>query len=248
MAFGSNPYGTDDSNGSSFMNNPMLGMGGMMFGGGLGQLLGMKNPSNSAMPYLNQIPGMMQNYYNPYISAGQNAMGQLMPQYQNMMANGGTLNNQYSQLVNDPTHMMNQIGSTYHQSPGYQWQVDQATKAANNAAAAGGMLGSPAEQQQLAQNVNGLANQDYYHYMDQGMNSYGQGLQGMQGMFNQGLQGMQGINEMGYGASNSLAENIAQAMMSQAMMKYAGQANQNQSQGGGLGSMLGGIASILMSS
>jgi hypothetical protein len=43
--------------------------------------LGMQNPANGAQGYLNQIPGMMQGYYNPYIQAGQQALPQLQQQF-----------------------------------------------------------------------------------------------------------------------------------------------------------------------
>ena len=193
-----------------------MGMFDSVFGGGGGG----SNPADAAQPYLNQIPGTITPYYQPYIDTGLNAMD--------------TVNTQYGNLINNPTGVMNSIGAGYQQSPGYQWQVNQATNSANNAAAAGGMLGSPAEQQMLAQNVNGMANQDYYNYVDRGMSSY-----------NTGLSGMQGLNQMGYGASNELAQSLANALMSQASLAYAGQANQNMSEGGAFGSMMGLASSAL---
>lgn len=203
-------------------------MNGMAAGGigsaatGLAQLLFPgANPSDEANKYLNQIPGTITPYYQPYIDTGLNAMN--------------TVNTQYGNLINNPTGTMNQIGAGYQQSPGYQWQVDQATQASNRAAAASGMLGSPAQQQQLSQNIMGMANQDYYNYVDRGMNSY-----------NTGLTGMQGLNQMGYGASNELAQSLANTLMTQASLGYAGQANQNQQQGGAWGDLLGGAATAAM--
>ena len=70
-------------------------------------------------------------------------------------------------MVNDPNALYSKFGQGFQQSPGYKFQVDQATNAANSAASAGGMLGTPAEQQQLAGTVGGLANQDFYNYMNQ---------------------------------------------------------------------------------
>lgn len=177
------------------------------------------NPADSASPYLNQIPGTMSPYYQPYIDAGHNALN--------------TVNTQYGNMINNPTGEMNAIGSTYQQSPGYKYQVDQSIGASNRAAAAGGMAGSPAEQQAVAKNVNQMANQDYYNYVDRGMNSY-----------NAGVSGMQGINQMGYGASNELAQSLANALMSQAQLQYAGQANQNQMNGGNQGAAMGMLTSL----
>jgi len=205
------------------------GLGGLPWGNILGAgamglgALSQSNPANAAMPYLNQIQGQISPYYQPYINAGQGAINSLTPQY--------------NQLINNPGEKLNQIGSQFQQSPGFKFQVGQATGAANNAAAAGGLLGSPSEQVGLASTVNNLANQDYYNWLNNSMGLYGQGLQGLQGLSQQGLQ-----------ASSGLADNIMSALQSQAQLAYAGQANQNQQQGGfwsGLGSLAGAAAKWL---
>jgi len=189
-------------------------------GGILGSIMGQlnyKSPYSAASPYLEDIAGTITPYYQPYITSGQNALSSLM--------------GQYGSLINDPSAKMNQMGSQYQASPGYQYNVDQTTKAMNQAAAAGGMVGSPQEQQQLGQVVSGLANQDYYNYLNQAM-----------GLYNTGLSGMGNINQMGYGASTGLADNLASALMSQAALAYAGTAAENQNTGGfwgGIGGMLG---------
>lgn len=201
--------------------NPSLAASLSSIGAGAGQLLfGGKNPASAASPYLNQVPGTITPYYQPYIDSGTNAMN--------------TLNTQYNQNINNPAAVMNQVGAGYQQSPGYQWNVNQATNAANQASAAGGMAGSPQEQQQLATTVSGLANQDYYDYVDRAMKQY-----------NTGLSGMSHINDMGYNASNELAQSLANNLLSQAKLQYAGQMNQNQSQGGGWGDLIGGVTSLL---
>jgi len=98
----------------------------------------------------------------------------------------------------------------------------------NNAAAAGGMAGSPQNSQQNMQLATNLGNQDYYNYMGNAMNAYGMGLQGAQGMMNQG-----------YDASNQLGQNMSDIMNNQAMLQYSGQADQNQETGGLLGDIAG---------
>lgn len=191
---------------------------------GLFNLFGAKDPSDAANQYLSQMTpqaqGYADRYMQPYINAGMRAMP--------------TLEEQYNNLIKNPTGMMNQIGSTFQQSPGYQWQVDQATRAANNAGAASGMAGSQAEQQNLAQTVNGLANQDYYNYLGHGLNQY-----------QQGLGGLSNINQMGYGASSQAMNAMIQAAIQQAMAQsenaYSGAANQNQMRGGAIGSIMGGL-------
>lgn len=228
------PQGTN-----SFMNNAML-MGGL---GGIGAGIGSfftQNPADSAMPYLNQIPGL----FNPYIQNGQAAYGNLSQYMNNGVQAGQMLMPQYNSLVNNPALMMNKIGSTFQQSPGYNWQVNQALGAANRAAAAGGMAGSPAEQQQIAGVTNQLANQDYYNYLNHALNLFGTGLSGLSNMYGQGMGVGENIYNTGYGA----AGDEASALMSQANLAYAGQQNQNQSMMGGMGSLLsglGGVASVM---
>lgn len=218
--YGDNNMFANSSNqggkGNSWMGKASQGAG---IGSSLGSLFGMgqgKNPADAANPYYNQIPDILKQYMSPYVNMGQQAMPQLMEQYQ--------------KLLQDPTAMMNQIGSGYQQSPGYQFNVDQATNYANHAAAAGGMQGSPQEQQQLAQTVSGIANQDYYNYLNQGL-----------GQYNQGLAGMGSMNQMGFNAASGLSGDLARSLMNQGNLAYAGQNNQNQSQGGFWGS-LGGLA------
>jgi hypothetical protein len=214
-----NGYGLSDSQWKDVQSGMNYGGLGDLFGAGLGALgmAGYKNPANAGMGYLNQLPGILQQYLGPYSQAGMGALPILQQQYGN--------------LLNNPTGVMNQIGSTYQQSPGYQWQVNQATGAANRAAAAGGMAGSPMEQQQLAGTVDQLANQDYYNYLSHGLSQYGMGLSGMQGLGQMGLQ-----------ASTGLGEDLSTAAEAQAQMAYAGAANQNQATQGSLGG-IGGLLS-----
>jgi hypothetical protein len=225
--------------------NQQFGQMGM--GAGIGDFLGgwfmggqnYPNPANAGMGYLNQIPGAMSPYFNPYISAGRGALGNLQGQYGQLMSGLPGLQSQYGQMMNNPGGVMNKIGSGFQQSPGYQFQVNQALNAANRASAAGGMLGSPQEQQNIAGTVNGMANQDYYNYLNHGMALYDQGLQGQQGLYDRGLQGEQGLNQMGYGASTDFGQSLGNNLMSQANLAYAGQANQNQMQQGQNGAQAG---------
>lgn len=251
-----NPYGFNNGAG--------------LLGGSLGQFASgytdynLPNPANAAMPYMNQIPGMLNNIYAPYMNQGMGQMNNYInsgysavnPYMQNGQAAGQTLQGQYGNLINNPTGVMNQIGSTYQSSPGYNWQVQQAQQAANNAAAAGGMAGSQAEQQQIAGTVDQLANQNYWQYVNNGLSQYGMGLQGLQGMYGLGgsLAGqMYGVGgnltgnmyDTGAQMANNYADNLAQAYLNQAGLAYTGQMNQNQQQGGGMGSMGAGIGGLL---
>jgi hypothetical protein len=216
---GSNPYTASSSGGGNNSSswNPSI-RGGSDIGNILYNMFGSyTNPSDAASKYLNQIGGTISPYYQPYINAGMGAMGDLQSQYKNLLSN--------------PTAIMNQIGSTFKASPGYQYNVNKATQGANSAAAAGGFAGSPAEQAALAGQISGLASQDYNNYMNQGLGLYGQGL-----------NVAQGINQMGYGASNELAQSLMSALMTQAQNAYSGANNQNQQSGG----LWGSIGDLLM--
>ncbi len=188
------------------------GLGSLLFGGG-------KNPYDAASGYFDQIPGAMSQYYQPYIDAGHNSMNQLQ--------------NQYGGLVNDPNAMYNKIASGYQHSPGYDWQVGQGTNAVNNAAAAGGMIGSPQHQQQSAQMTQGIANQDFNNYFGHVM-----------GMYGEGLNGLKDINHMGYGASNEYANTIGNSLMNQGNLAFSGQASENQAKGSQWGDIFGGLGTI----
>jgi hypothetical protein len=187
-----------------------------------GMMAPWSNPYGQAQNYLNQIPGTITPYYNPYIQAGGRSLN--------------TLENTYNQLLQNPGQTMNQIGSGFQADPGYQYNVQQATNAANQAAAAGGMQGTMQEQQQLAGTVSGLANQDYYNYLNNAMGLYGQGL-----------SGLSGINQMGYGASTGLANSLKDVLESQAKTATAQQVAQNQkaaSDSSGIGGLIGGVTSM----
>ncbi len=196
----------------------MYGMGAL--GGGLGGLFGgNSNPADKANRRLDQIPGQAGQYYDPYIGAGQGALG--------------SLQGQYPGLLNNPGGKMNDIGQSYKQSPGFQFALEQALGAGNRSAAAGGMAGSPMNQQMNMQTATDMASKDYNDWMKNALGLYGAGLSGEQGM-----------SQMGFEAGKSKSDLIAQQLAQQAAYDYQGQAAKNASNPwgnilGGLG-MLGG--------
>lgn len=162
-----------------------------------------ENPANAAMPYFDEIQGEITPYYQPYIGAGTDSLAALM--------------GQYKQLLSDPGALMNRFGQSFQQGPGYKFAYDQAMNAINNAASSGGMLGSPSHQMEAGNMATGLANQDYYNFIGNILK-----------MYQQGLLGSENIAGMGYGASNELAQSIANVNMNKANMAYLGRANENQ--------------------
>jgi hypothetical protein len=175
-----------------------------LFGGG-------RNPMDAGMPYMQQIGQL----YSPYMQQGNMA---------NNMAMG-----QYGRLVNNPGDLYKQLGAGYSASPGYQFQKQQATDAAANAAAAGGMAGTPYHQMELSKYITGLANQDYNNYMDR-----------MLGMYGMGLGGYGNMGQMGFNAANQYGTN----MQNMGQMAMEGQRYNNQrNQGlfGSLGNLFSGL-------
>jgi hypothetical protein len=153
------------------------------------------SPEKSANKYLNQVSPMAKQYYNPYIQAGLSALPQLQ--------------SNYSQLTSNPSGMFSNLGQGYQQSPGYQWQLGQAQQGANQAAAAGGMSGSPQAQQYGAQVSSDIANQDFYNYISQAL-----------GLYQTGLGGLSGLNQMGFQGSSNLVDLLSNLLGSQSELAY----------------------------
>lgn len=194
-----------------------LGMfGGLgQFGQGLYGLFGNpKNPADTANNYLNKIPGATDQYYSPYINAGKGAMGDLQNQYKDLI--GG--------------NVQNQLGENYKQSPGYQFKLQQALQAGGNAAKAGGMYGTPMNQQGQMQLANDIASQDYNDYIKNQMGLYGLGTGIGQDIFGKGFD-----------ASGKQADSLGSTLGSQAQYGYAGTAGQNQAKQNAWGNIFGGL-------
>lgn len=209
------PFGGGNTLGNSVNWNSIIGGAGQI-GAGIGDL-NSKNPADAAMPYLEQIGPRTAEYLDPYTQAG----GRAIP----------TLEEQYQMLLQNPSQLMNQIGAGYQASPGYQYNLEQAMGAAQNAAAAGGQAGSLAHQQAAQRSAVGLASQDYGQYVDRALGNYTQGLGGYEGLYRGGLQ-----------AGTSQADLIASQLATQAQLAYEGQAAENKKQAGGWGNILGGAA------
>lgn len=170
-----------------------------LFGGGK------SNPANAAMPYLNQIPGVGEKYYNPYIEQGQQA--------------GGMLSEQFQKLMSDPTGFINQLQSQYKPSEGYQFKRGELEKGLGAQAAAGGLAGTPYHQQEYGQMADKLLSEDMQQYLENALGVYGKGLAGEQGFYNTGFQ-----------ASQNLADMLAGNLNQQGGLAFQGQAQKNANQ------------------
>jgi len=164
--------------------------------------------------YLDQIKPMLEQYYNSYIDRGQNA--------------GNTLDQQYNNLLQNPGSIQQMLGSSYQQSPGYQYALDEAMNAATMSAAAGGKLGTTSHQNEAMKTATGLANQDYWNYYNQNAD-----------LFNKGLTGTQGMYDTGYNATNQMTQGLGNLYGNQANLAYTGQQNQNNAISSLLGAGIG---------
>jgi len=201
-----------------------------------------KNPASKSLKTVEQIPGAITPYYQPYINAGNQALGTAGTQYGNLANMGGQVQSNYSQMVTDPDEILKQIGSGYTASPGYQNEVNQGETAITNAQAAGGMAGTNQHGQLAGQEAEQLAMKDYNQYLNNALHLFNTGVSGETGLYKTGLAGERDLAHQGFNASKDLASGIAQSLMAQAQGEYSGQNNQNRHRGGiaGLG-VLGGL-------
>lgn len=186
--------------------------------GGLFGLFGKrKDPAAEANQYLNRIPGAAQPYYQPYINAGKDALS--------------TLQGEYGKLLGDPNAMYNKFAEGYKESPGYQFKLKQALAAQGNAAARGGMLGTPQDVAESTRVAEGIAGEDFNNYLSQ-----------IAGLYGQGLSGTQGLESQGYGASTDYGNLLGNILGQQGKMAYEGANARNQANAQNWSNIFGGAA------
>lgn len=164
-----------------------------------------QNPADSAMPYLNQIPGVAKGYFDPFIGQGQEAYNQANPVY--------------NRMTQDPSEFMNSMMRNYSPSEGYKFKERNMLKAAQNSAAQGGFAGTGNDQLNQSQMVQGLLGEDMQQYLSN--------LLGIQGT---GLQGQENQMGQGYNASGQLADMLGANLGQQGALGYQGMAQRNQNQ------------------
>jgi hypothetical protein len=182
------------------------------------------NPYDEALDLYSyeDMENMLNEYYGPWREAGLRALP--------------TMEEQMMMLLYSPDAINQMMGSTYEASPGYDYQMEQSMNAANSAAAAGGMLGTPTHQQNAMEQSQQIANQDYWEYVDHLTELYYKGL---------GIGS--DINKMGYNASDKMAQDLSRFMAAQTGLTAQSANWENQSSsafwsalGAGAGFALGG--------
>ncbi len=166
---------------------------------------GGKDPSEAAKKYLDQIPGTGHDIYDPYRKQGQTADTELW--------------SKFTQMLNDPQGFHDNIMKGYKPSEGYQAKSQELNAQIGNAAASGGIAGTPYHQEQQGKATNALLSQDQNDYYKQIM-----------GIFDQGKEGEQHTSDRGYDASKSLADMLAEALSEQGGLAYKGAENKNAQQ------------------
>ena len=168
---------------------------------GLGSLFGDSGaPYDDAMKQYREWAQKAQEAQDPYLKAGQGAIGD----YQ-----------QWLQGQKDPSGFINNLMGQYQQSPYAKYMQQQSMRAGQNAASAGGLMGSTPFAQQMQQNAGNIASGDMQNW-----------LKNVLGINTQYGQGEQNLMQGGQNAANALTGmygNMGQQMGEAAYGRRAGQ-------------------------
>ena len=176
-----------------------------------------QNPSDPAMEYLQQVPEVGHQAYDPYIAAGKGAGRAIAPEYY--------------QMATDPIGYHDRIMSGYTESPDYQYRSAQVQKQMDANAAAGGYTGTEYDINRQGEALSGMLAADQRQYYQDTTESQQYGLAGGQHFF-----------DVGYGASGSLANMLSQNLAAESGLAYQGANWENQMQAQRRGNITGGFA------
>lgn len=190
------------------------------FGSGLGGFLGgafgdSGKPYDAAMNQYQDWANKAQKAQNPFLQAGQGAIGN----FQNWLS-----------TMQNPSGFINNLMGQYQQSPWAKYQQQQAMRAGTNAASASGLTGSTPFAQQLQQTSANISNEDMQNW-----------LQNVLGINTQYGAGNQSLIDTGANAANSLTSLYNDMGKNMAESAYGRQAGENQD----FWNMIGGGAEIL---
>lgn len=185
----------------------------------MADMLGAPNQGGSAMNYLNNIPGTITPYYQPFINQGQSAYN--------------TMNPQISAMTSDPVAFLQNIMKGYQPSNSYQMQNTEMQKAAGNTAAAGGMRGSLNDISNSAHITDTLMGNDMQNW-----------LANVLGIQRTGLGQESHIYDTGYNASNALAGDLSNVMGSQSQLAFQQQQQKEQQKSDLMHSLVGGAGML----
>lgn len=159
--------------------------------------------------------------YQPWATAGTNALANL---------------NQYYGKMADPQAYYKQVMSGWNMSPAAQMQAQYGQKAMNQSAAAGGTVGTPAQQEGVARFMQNLVSGDQQQYLDNVMGIGNNYAAGEGNIMNTGYNAAGNIANSYFNQGNSIAGlygNMGQAQLQQDMAR-----------GGAINDLLGGAYSF----
>jgi hypothetical protein len=183
----------------NFMSAGGAGAAGSLLGGLFGDS---GAPYEDAMKQYQDWANKAQNVQNPYLQAGQGAIGD----YQNWL-----------KKQQDPSGFINNMMNQYQESPYAKFLQQQSIRGGQNAASASGLMGSTPFAQQLQQNAGNIASGD--------MNQW---LQNVLGINTQYGQGQQNLMTGGQNAANALTGMYGDMGRQMGEAAYGKKAGQNQ--------------------
>ena len=207
----------------------------MSFGSGLGTVIGSSLAAgdlNSGLENVNNTSANFAGTTAPYNEFGSSFLSPA----------SGAIGNISKVAGADPNLNYNTFMANYQGSPGQTYTTDVANKVQNSSAAATGDLLSGANERALATTDAGIANtyanQAYTNYLSGNSQQFGQLESALGNMFN--AIGV-GTTATGQQAGVDVAQMNQQSAIAQA------QAKNDQSKGGGIGSMFNGLGSFAAS-
>lgn len=193
-------YLSYEENHSCFFIGGLLAGAGALGGGVLG-FLGSQQASQAqteaeqqALAFQQQVYGNTQQNLLPFLRGGTQAWEELL-RHLGTPGQPGVLTESPAKFGNLPYP----TAATFKQSPGYQFQLQQGTQAIRDAGAGVGGTLNGNMLKSLQTYGTGLANQDWYNYLNEYWNRYNAASQGQQNLFNR----FAGIGQAGQQAANT---------------------------------------------
>jgi len=196
------------------------------------------NPNVAAEQHLATIPGQARPYYDPYIQHGHQGLtnlANLEGQYRSLYEQPSAMSNQYERMAHNPTEFMDALMRGYNPSEGYRFKQQQMLDAMRNSASSGGFAGTPFNQQQQAETVQGLLGSDMQQYLQNALGITQAGLlgnenrmQGRERALQSAMNAQENVANRGFNASTGLADILANVAGSRATNDYAGAMRRGQ--------------------
>lgn len=201
--------------------------------------------AQNALNNQNQVWGQVQNYFSPYVNAGNSAISNYSSQLPGL-ANS-------TQNIQTPGTYQSFNPSDLAATPGYQFTLNQGLQATQNGFSSQGLNNSGAATKGAAQYASGLAsntyNQQLQNYMQQQGQQYNQGLSNANFSLNQNqttanmLQNAAGLGQNAVsslsGAGLGSAQQVNNLLTQQGNAAAAGTIGQANALSGGLNSLAG---------